>query len=362
MKLVGKIKRLRIDSNYGFISAEEKGCFDDYYFHFDDVLNLKYIDIGRTVTFKVYKSKDLLDKANTRAKYVKVDVEDGMKPNSFIEALKTISLTGIVCEVNENGHGYILTNDKKYFFHNYDVIDRKHNELIKVGDNVTFYCFVSKNESDRTNTRANDVKIQKQEIKSMVKLTPQEQKVTDYLKGKKTCAYEELAQFCSEPQKVKLSTIKRIISGITKKFSDAKDSCPFVCQFVPLETKQVEQIAFVKLEQQPQPQQEKQVEKKNNYFVLDKLFKCVFLKRGPVNLSDNEWELMKHFDANKGNIVSMEDLKNVVYHNFGSKTPHHWKDSIARTITKLRKNLPELKTENKLVTVMIDGQASYMYR
>lgn len=206
-----------------------------------------------------------------------------------------------------------------------------------------------------------------------IKITVQEQSIIDYCLGKKTVAWEELVQFAKDPQTVKLRTLQKVVSDLRKKYRDAGAHCPVVCSFVSLLS--VNQT--VAEETKPEPVEQTivklRITKGGNKvrdddtrsdaqidFVLDSTMKRVKTRTNVINLSDNEWELFKLFHDNVGKPLSMEEIKNVVYAGFGSKTPHNWSEAIKRTLTKLRTNIRELKTDNRLVCVVGGNLTSYM--
>ena len=206
---------------------------------------------------------------------------------------------------------------------------------------------------------------------TILKITNQEQQFINHCSGKSVIAWEELAQYAKSPTTVKLKTLQKAISDLKKKYRDAGLPLPFICSFVslleqnvPVETKPIEQ-KLVQL----------RTTKGGNWvaiddvqpdahidFKLEPYYKRVRTRTGIINLSDNEWELFNLFHANIGKMFSMDDIKNVVYKDFGSKTPHCWAQSIKRTLTNLRTNIRELKTDNRLVCVMGGNTTFYMLK
>lgn len=96
-------------------------------------------------------------------------------------------------------------------------------------------------------------------------------------------------------------------------------------------------------------------------FKLEKSFRRVRTKNGAHELRDQEWEIFTHLWNNAEKMVTLDDLRNLIWKNWGSKTPPSWADSISRSLTALRKSIPELKQQNRLLT--ITGQTTaYMLR
>lgn len=240
----------------------------------------------------------------------------------------------------------------------------------------------------------------------VLKLTKQEQNIINYCSGKSVVPFEELAQFAKDPMQVKLSTLQKAVSDLKKKYRDLNLTLPFNCQFVQLAKpdttltrqnldKVITEAGKFMSELPPQMRSadvqnelnralEEKVEPKlvqlrvtrggnrvpsdnkesdvHIDFKLEPYYKRVRTKTGTVNLSDNEWELFTLLHLNADKMLSLEDIKNVVFKNFGSKTPHHWADTIKRTLSKLRTNIRELKIDNRLVTVMGGNTTYYMLK
>ncbi len=96
-------------------------------------------------------------------------------------------------------------------------------------------------------------------------------------------------------------------------------------------------------------------------FKLDKATRRVKTKNGSHELRDQEWEIFTHLWKNAEKMVTLEDLRNLIWKNWGSKTPPSWAESISRSLTALRKTIPELKYQGRLLT--ITGQTTaYMLR
>ena len=219
-----------------------------------------------------------------------------------------------------------------------------------------------------------------------IRITNQEAQIISHCTGKKIVPWEELAQYAKEPTTVKLKTLQKAVSDLKKKYRDANLSLPFDCSFVSLlnqateDTKGIAKIpappVAVKLEIKSEPEQKLVPVRRTRGgnivnaddktpdahldFKLEPYYKRVKTRTATINLSDNEWELFKLFHTNVGKMLSMEDIKNVVYKDFGSKTPHNWASAIKGTLTKLRTNIRELKTDNRLICVVGHGSTFYM--
>lgn len=218
-----------------------------------------------------------------------------------------------------------------------------------------------------------------------LKITNQEAQIITHCAGKKVVPWEELAQYAKEPTTVKLKTLQKAVSDLKKKYRDANLPVPFDCSFVSLvslpadqETKPVPAPTV-----STQPKTETKLEQKlvqlritrggnrvsaddktpdaHIDFKLEPFYKRVRTRTNTINLSDNEWELFKLFHNNIGKKFSIEDLKDIVYRNFGSKTPHNWADAIGGTLTKLRTNIRELKTNDRLLTIRGSNITYYMF-
>jgi DNA-binding response OmpR family regulator len=200
-----------------------------------------------------------------------------------------------------------------------------------------------------------------------MKLTNQEQRILNFLIGKTEVAWEELAQFSKDPSSVKMKTLQKAVSDLRKKFTDSNIPVPFKCKFITLLKKEpvVQEQKFVKMRTTPAGNLVSADSNEPNAYVDFKLepnYRRIRTKNGVVNLGPAEWELFEFLYKNVEKPVSVEDMKNLVFKNFGSKTPHNWADSISRTLTKLRKNIPELKTQNRLLTVTGGATTSYMLK
>lgn len=226
---------------------------------------------------------------------------------------------------------------------------------------------------------------------AVLKITNQEQKIINHCTNKSIVTWQELAQYAKDPATVKLKTIQKAISDIKKKYRDANLPSPLTCSFISLldqkdgaaEVKQETvkpRLTLVKsLDSKSEVNEQKLVQLRitrgNNRvpaddkrpdahidFVLDPFYKRVRTRTNTINLSDNEWELFKLLHENVDKMLSLENIKDVVYKNFGSKTPHCWADSIKRTLTKLRTNIRELKTDNRLICSIGSNTTFYMLK
>jgi hypothetical protein len=208
----------------------------------------------------------------------------------------------------------------------------------------------------------------------ILKITNQEQKIINYLEGKKEVAWEELAQFAKHPQEVKQKTLQKAISDLKLKFKRAGLQPPFYCTFYQMSkpTTNAPAVASVppfdgSLVQMRRTKGGKRVPITNTEldakldFRLDKSYRIVIsVERGRVRLSDGEFEIFELLYNNAGKPVSIEEMRLTRFPR-GSNCPPTWAEQIASTLTKLRKNLPELKRDNRLLTVgSSTGQTSYM--
>ena len=209
--------------------------------------------------------------------------------------------------------------------------------------------------------------------KNNVKLTVQENSIIKYLANKETVPWEELAQFSKDPCSVKLNTIKRVVSEIKRKYTDAKLPTVVNCKFVSLNQLDKKEVSFlatkeqtlVKMKSTPSgnlmPADSAELVAHVD-FKLDKMYRRVKTKAGSFELGVNEWVIFTHLHDNAEKLISLQDLKNVVYKNWGSKTPHNWTQSIASSLTRIRKNIPELKLKGRLLTITTVLGTSYMLK
>lgn len=233
-----------------------------------------------------------------------------------------------------------------------------------------------------------------------LKLSDQETKVINYLNGKSTAHWEELAQFAKDPHTVKLKTIKKTVSEIKRKYAEYGVPTPFNTVFSTLvsENKEVENddtlinamnmlvntdgtvnasaladaqvlvpikrtITTVLSAPAPAPVSVPSVAQQHPAhadFFLDRAMKRVRTKLGNHNLNDNEWEMFKYFHSNVGKLIPISELRDkVVYPQWGSKTPARWFDSIMRIINNLRRQVPGL--DRRLLTVK-GIETSYLFQ
>ena len=207
-----------------------------------------------------------------------------------------------------------------------------------------------------------------------VQLTPMENNVFHYLlKNKEEVVYwEQLVQFAKDPQNVKPKTIKNVVAEIRRKHRLAGEPDPIKVKFafltdknssgtekIPEVTTKVETNNMVKVVRSLESgkmvdastvAQLSPVEKD---FIIERNYKRIRTKSGVANLAWQEWEIFCHLHKNHDRIVSMEELKKMLYPS-ESKCPASWGESIARSFTRLRRSIPELKN-GRLVTVLGKG-------
>jgi hypothetical protein len=209
-----------------------------------------------------------------------------------------------------------------------------------------------------------------------MKLTTQEQNITNFLSSKKEAYWEELAQFAKEPSKVKLKTIQKAVSDIRKKFKDAHLKCPFECKLASFETSKTvtqtnalfqaaeEAISFngQKLVKVVRPPTQVDTRKPHQIdFTLRKYQWQVITKTGIHTLSEDDFAVFEYFYDNAEKVISLEELRDrVVFPLFGSKLPARWFSAIQRRINNLRRAVPELK--NRILTMKLDNTTGYFFR
>ncbi len=199
-----------------------------------------------------------------------------------------------------------------------------------------------------------------------MKLTPQEQNFLNYLKSEKEPTYEGLSKFCKKDTKLK--TIKRVISDIKAKYKSDGVSFDFNITDKPQSPK---------LEVKPEKETLVQLRKTlgGNIidasinipdaqidFKMDNIWKTIRTKNGTIKISESEWLIFEHLLINAEKQISIDSLKDVLYKNHGSKTPANWSDVIAGVLTKLRKNIPELKKDERLLTIRSTNTTYYMVK
>lgn len=196
-------------------------------------------------------------------------------------------------------------------------------------------------------------------------ITEQDAKVLNHLVGKSEVFIEDLAPL-TKTGTTKVDSLRKIVSDLKRKYILSGLPVPFNCKIISRQNNN-------SVPQQDQPIQVRKtrggrlVPVANTTpdahidFVLEPYYRRVKTRNRVANLSDREWEVFVYFYNNVGKKISLEELRNdVVYKHFGSKTPHNWADSIRTTIGKLRQNIPELKTENRLST-LIGTPTYYMF-
>ena len=205
----------------------------------------------------------------------------------------------------------------------------------------------------------------------LVHLTAQEQKIISYLQGKDVVAWEELAQFAKDPQTVKMKSLQRAVSDIKRKFAMAGLPIPFSTKFTVLVEPKNATTASSGVEQgmvqMRRTRGGKRVPATNTEldarldFRLDPAYHVVIsIGRGRVKLTEGEFEIFQLLYNNAGKPVSIEQMRDACFPR-GSLCPPTWSNQISSALTKLRKNLPELKSDNRLLTVASShGSTSYM--
>lgn len=217
-----------------------------------------------------------------------------------------------------------------------------------------------------------------------MKLTDYESKVQNYLvqKGSKPTYLLELIQF-STKKDVKAKTILRAISELKKKYTSENLPVPWKTQIlnkIPTESK-TENIKLISdsakvLEKSEVVDGQKLVQVKINKksetavaptptiqvstetsetsfqkdFKLRPLVRQVVSRDGVVTLDNiDDWNLMSYIHAQGDNKIYLNDLKDLFWHNHGSKTPTRWMDSILRRINCIRRAIPAMN--GRLITV-----------
>lgn len=208
--------------------------------------------------------------------------------------------------------------------------------------------------------------------------TNQEKSVIEFLTGKKQVYWEELVQFCKNPSTIKDTSIKRLISGIKKKYKDNGISCPIVCEFKYLEDKPVlkevkkqsillteDKIILngqvLKKIQKPEPNKST-VPQTHLDFQLRKVYRQIRTKTGDHLLGAEDFEIFEYLHNKVGEVVSLEELRDqVVFPKYGSKLPARWFDAIQRRVNNIRRAIPE--TKGRLLTVKIGpNETGYMLK
>ena len=215
-------------------------------------------------------------------------------------------------------------------------------------------------------------------MSTLVKLTDQEAKVTNYLNSRngQKVAWEELAQFAKDPTTVKIKTTKKVVSEVKRKFSQANLPAPFEVSFyslapepAPVKTvtatdiAQAEQV-LVQVKRTPggniipagSTKSPAQID-----FAIDPLgFKRVKTRSGTYQLNDSEWDMFKYFYNNVGRLVTISEIRDkLMFPNYGSKIPARWFDAIMRVINNLRRQV--LGLDGRLLTVK-GAETSYLFQ
>lgn len=223
-----------------------------------------------------------------------------------------------------------------------------------------------------------------------MKLSQQESKFLAFLAPKQEVFWEELAQFCKDPASVKLSTVKKVVSDLKKKFKDENLPTPFTCSFKEL-AKSQNQAKMTATNETVDFHGQKLVQVKRN--IVEKLSQeqinkshrtvqaaSIVLEHKPVipdftisanslhirtrsgsyNLNYDEFDLFKYLYNNRGRFISLEELRDeVCYPKFGSKLPARWFSAIQRRIGNIRHQIPE--TRNKLLTAKQQSATGYIF-
>lgn len=194
----------------------------------------------------------------------------------------------------------------------------------------------------------------------MIKLTEKENQITNFIKDKSIVYWQELTQFSKDPGSVKLSTIKKSISELRRKFIKANEVVPFDCEFKDLMVKQTTgELVLLKtrknktIEKQTEEIKPVIAEKKiNQDFKLDKNSRKIFGKYGGTSFEtqDNLWYLLVYLFDNAEKEISLEELRDkVFFQNWGSKIPARWFSTITRNLNELRKSIPAFKERIKTI-------------
>lgn len=207
-----------------------------------------------------------------------------------------------------------------------------------------------------------------------VKLTEYEQKIQAAISSNPKISLTELKNFSRNPNSVKDETIKRAINYIKQKYNMAGQAPPFNWGNVnnsnsqPATTPSFSsnfQQELVELRITTSGNKVLKSDQRQDAeidFVIDRNSRSIKTRNGNIYLGQNEFEIFEILIKNVGKPVSLENFKDIIYKNWGSKTPHTWADSITRSMTKLRKLIPELKKDNRLLTISSNGFTSYMLR
>lgn len=196
--------------------------------------------------------------------------------------------------------------------------------------------------------------------------TPQEQKFIEYLKSHETATWDDLRKLCKNADNTQIKTVKRVVSDIKAKFKSKNQNLPWTAQIseaTPIQKEPEQKIIELR-----RTIGGNVIDKSINIpdaqidFKMDNVWKTIKTKSGTIKVSTPEWEIFEHLLINAEKQVSIHDLKEVLFKNFGSKTPANWAEVISRTLTKLRKNIPELKKDERLLTVTSTNTTFYMIK
>ncbi len=196
-----------------------------------------------------------------------------------------------------------------------------------------------------------------------VHLTEQDTKIIDYLQShnNKNIAWEELAQFSKSPTTVKLNTIKKAVSEIKRKYSQANLAIPFNVNFISMAQKNfINNNALNKVSKITLPTNVVKHQAQLDFSPDSLGFKKVRTHTGIYQLNDTEWAMFKYFYQNPGRVIPISELRDkLCYPNFGSKLPPRWFDSIMRTINGLRRQVIGL---NKRLLTVKGFETSYLFQ
>jgi hypothetical protein len=240
-------------------------------------------------------------------------------------------------------------------------------------------------------------------MNTQCKFTAHELKVIDYLAPRSNVYWEELAQFAKDPQSVKLKTIKKTVSEIKRKCTEAGSPIPFNVVFFSMLDKQEEKPVeetfadeniFITPDNDGTIPVSPELTKTQNLvklirstpvvpsvpavsnqttttptsepavlseFRIDRNYKSVRTKYGNHLLNDREWDVFKYFYANVGRVIPQSELKEkVTFAQWGSKTPARWFNIIGGIIGRLRRQVPGLN--NHLLTVKGVVETGYLFQ
>lgn len=195
-------------------------------------------------------------------------------------------------------------------------------------------------------------------------LTTQEQHIVSYLHNKPVAFYEELAQFCKDPSRVKLKSIKRALSNIKKKYKDNNMECPINTKLILMNnntpttgdtiTFNNQKLVRIPRAIVPTVDTTKQCQKD---FQMIKFNRQVRSKQGIRTLNDDDFVVFEYMYANPEKVITLEELRDqVVFPQYGSKTPARWFSVIQRRVNNIRRAVPELR--DRLLTVKVGANGT----